>query len=123
MVRAAEQLVAVHARHQRPHRQALEASRQVSEHRSRKGNGQPRRRRSTPTSASLSEIALLGEGDSSVRNGYYYEWASKKARNYLSPDSAEHSEKASEVGEGYTAKCRRVFARAHVYNINSISNN
>ncbi|KAF2945873.1 hypothetical protein DAI22_02g248900 [Oryza sativa Japonica Group] len=95
----------------------------VSEHRSRKGNGQPRRRRSTPTSASLSEIALLGEGDSSVRNGYYYEWASKKARNYLSPDSAEHSEKASEVGEGYTAKCRRVFARAHVYNINSISNN
>ncbi|XP_052143757.1 serine/threonine protein phosphatase 2A 55 kDa regulatory subunit B alpha isoform-like isoform X2 [Oryza glaberrima] len=95
----------------------------VSEHRSRKGNGQPRRRRSTPTPASLSEIALLGEGDSSVRNGYYYEWASKKARNYLSPDSAEHSEKAGEVGEGYSAKCRRVFSRAHVYNINSISNN
>uniref|UniRef100_A0A0E0K2G8 Serine/threonine-protein phosphatase 2A 55 kDa regulatory subunit B n=1 Tax=Oryza punctata TaxID=4537 RepID=A0A0E0K2G8_ORYPU len=95
----------------------------VSEHRSRKGNGQPPPRRSTPTPASLSEIALLGEGDSSVRNGYYYEWASKKARNYLSPDSAEHSEKAGEVGEGYSAKCRRVFARAHVYNINSISNN
>uniref|UniRef100_A0A0E0K2H0 Serine/threonine-protein phosphatase 2A 55 kDa regulatory subunit B n=1 Tax=Oryza punctata TaxID=4537 RepID=A0A0E0K2H0_ORYPU len=55
----------------------------VSEHRSRKGNGQPPPRRSTPTPASLSEIALLGEGDSSVRNGYYYEWASKKARNYF----------------------------------------
>ncbi|KAF0931604.1 hypothetical protein E2562_005568 [Oryza meyeriana var. granulata] len=93
----------------------------VSEHRSRKGNGQPRRRRSNP--ASPSEIALLGEGGSGATNGYYYEWASKKARSYLSPDSAEHSEKAGEVGEGYTAKCRRVFARAHEFNINSISDN
>ncbi|XP_040376439.1 serine/threonine protein phosphatase 2A 55 kDa regulatory subunit B beta isoform-like [Oryza brachyantha] len=93
----------------------------VSEHRWRKGDGQPRRRRSTP--ASLSEIAPLGGDDSGVRNGYYHECASKKARSYLSPDSTEHSDKAGEVGEGYSAKCRRVFARAHEYNINSLSNN
>uniref|UniRef100_A0A0D9VID2 polyribonucleotide nucleotidyltransferase n=1 Tax=Leersia perrieri TaxID=77586 RepID=A0A0D9VID2_9ORYZ len=96
----------------------------VSEHRSRKENDgqQPRRRRGTQ--ASLSEIVMHGEDGTGVRtNGYYYEWASKKARGYLSPDSSEHSEKAGEVGEGYTAKCRRVFTRAHRFNINSISNN
>ncbi|KAG8071459.1 hypothetical protein GUJ93_ZPchr0006g46272 [Zizania palustris] len=98
----------------------------VSEHSARKGHGQPRRRRSTPPPASLSEIALLGQDGSGVTNGHYDQWASNKARNHLSSDSTELSDKAGEeveVGEGYVAKCRRVFARAHEYNINSISNN
>lgn len=67
------------------------ASRQVSEHRAKKGDGQARRR---GTPALLSEIALLGENDSGVTNGHY-EWSSKKARS--SPDATEHSEKVSSL--------------------------
>uniref|UniRef100_A0A0A8YYK7 KLTH0E06534p n=1 Tax=Arundo donax TaxID=35708 RepID=A0A0A8YYK7_ARUDO len=77
----------------------------VSEHKANKGNDQPRR--GTPT-LSLQEP--------------YSEWATKNARG-LPADSAEHSEKVGDVGDGYSAKCRRVFARAHEYNINSISTN
>ncbi|XP_062222751.1 serine/threonine protein phosphatase 2A 55 kDa regulatory subunit B beta isoform-like [Phragmites australis] len=77
----------------------------VSEHKAKKGNDQPRR--GTPA------LALQEP---------YSEWAAKKTRS-LSPDPAEHSEQVGDVGAGYSTRCRRVFARAHEYNINSISNN
>ncbi|KAF8645927.1 hypothetical protein HU200_066067 [Digitaria exilis] len=44
-------------------------------------------------------------------------------RRGSSADFAERIEKVGDVGDGYSAKCRRVFDRAHEFNINSISNN
>ncbi|XP_025799068.1 serine/threonine protein phosphatase 2A 55 kDa regulatory subunit B beta isoform-like isoform X1 [Panicum hallii] len=82
----------------------------VSEHKApKKGDGEPRRR-STSTAASLP----LREPRS--------ERATTKPRG-SSADSAELIEKVGDVGDGYSAKCRRVFDRAHEFNINSISNN
>ncbi|XP_039790494.1 serine/threonine protein phosphatase 2A 55 kDa regulatory subunit B beta isoform-like isoform X2 [Panicum virgatum] len=106
VVRAAEPLP-VHARHERSHRQALEG--QVSEHKAPKeGDGEPRRRASTAASLPLQEPRS--------------ERATTKPRG-SSADSADQIEKVGDVGDGYSAKCRRVFDRAHEFNVNSISNN
>lgn len=40
-----------------------------------------------------------------------------------SADPEERHDELSDAGDGYSAKCRRVFGRAHEYNIHSISNN
>lgn len=54
---------------------------------------------------------------------YYSEWAATKPRGSSSGDPDERPEKVGDVGDGYSAKCRRVFGRAHEFNIHSISNN
>jgi len=135
VVRAAEPLP-VHARHERSHRQALEgwhrtrhdgterhrqgssilfddavASGQVSEHKAppKEGDGEPRR------SASTAGASLPLQEPRSER-------ATTKPRG-SSADSSDQIEKVGDVGDGYSAKCRRVFDRAHEFNINSISNN
>ncbi|KAK3154634.1 hypothetical protein QOZ80_2BG0193180 [Eleusine coracana subsp. coracana] len=41
----------------------------------------------------------------------------------LSADPVDRSAKGGDAGDGYSAKCRKVFGRGHRYNINSISNN
>lgn len=41
----------------------------------------------------------------------------------MSVDPIDRSEKGGDAGDGYYAKCRRVFGRAHRYNVNSISTN
>ncbi|KAG2659865.1 hypothetical protein PVAP13_1KG384600 [Panicum virgatum] len=135
VVRAAEPLP-VPARHERPHRQALEgwhrarndgterhrqgssilfddavASGQVSEHKAppKEGDGEPRR------SASTAGASLPLQEPRSER-------ATTKPRG-SSADSSDQIEKVGDVGDGYSAKCRRVFDRAHEFNVNSISNN
>jgi len=81
----------------------------VSEHKAPKeGDGEPRRRASTAASLPLQEPRS--------------ERATTKPRG-SSADSADQIEKVGDVGDGYSAKCRRVFDRAHEFNINSISNN
>ncbi|KAJ1279995.1 hypothetical protein BS78_04G198300 [Paspalum vaginatum] len=53
----------------------------------------------------------------------YSERATNTPRS-SSADPDERPEKLSDdVGDGYSAKCRRVFGRAHQFNIHSISNN
>ncbi|KAG2652368.1 serine/threonine protein phosphatase 2A 55 kDa regulatory subunit B beta isoform-like isoform X3 [Panicum virgatum] len=81
----------------------------VSEHKAPKeGDGEPRRRASTAASLPLQEPRS--------------ERATTKPRG-SSADSADQIEKVGDVGDGYSAKCRRVFDRAHEFNVNSISNN
>ncbi|XP_072982823.1 serine/threonine protein phosphatase 2A 55 kDa regulatory subunit B beta isoform-like isoform X2 [Typha latifolia] len=65
---------------------------------------------------------LIGKNDQAARNGYYLEWTNKKPRS-ASPTSNEGPNKVLNIGEGNFAKCRRIYAHAHDYNINSISNN
>ncbi|CAN6279209.1 unnamed protein product [Urochloa humidicola] len=80
----------------------------VSEHKApKKEDGE--RRRSTGSLLPLQEP--------------YSEWATTTKPRVSSADPAERIEKIGDVGDGYSAKCRRVFERAHVFNINSISNN
>lgn len=94
MVRAAQQLPA-HARRERPHGQALEAPGQVSEHKA--------------------EAPKKGDGQP--------RWGTTP-RGCSSAEPDERPEKAAgDVGDGYSAKCRRVFGRAHEFNIHSVSTN
>ncbi|XP_038976375.1 serine/threonine protein phosphatase 2A 55 kDa regulatory subunit B beta isoform-like isoform X4 [Phoenix dactylifera] len=76
-----------------------------------------------------SENALLsgksfvaGLNESSIQNGYHLEWIDKKPRS-VSPAPEESPNTIFNVGESSVARCRRVYAHAHDYNINSISNN
>ncbi|XP_038976811.1 serine/threonine protein phosphatase 2A 55 kDa regulatory subunit B beta isoform-like isoform X2 [Phoenix dactylifera] len=76
-----------------------------------------------------SENALLsgksfvaGLNESSIQNGYHLEWIDKKPRS-VSPAPEEGPNTIFNVGESSVARCRRVYAHAHDYNINSISNN
>ncbi|OEL17756.1 Serine/threonine protein phosphatase 2A 55 kDa regulatory subunit B alpha isoform [Dichanthelium oligosanthes] len=79
----------------------------VSEHKApKKENSEPRR---STQASSLQEP--------------YSELAATTKPRGSSADSAEQIEKVGDVGDGYSAKCRRVFGRAHEFNINSISNN
>jgi len=83
----------------------------VSEHKAppKEGDGEPRR------SASTAGASLPLQEPRSER-------ATTKPRG-SSADSSDQIEKVGDVGDGYSAKCRRVFDRAHEFNINSISNN
>ncbi|CAN6232470.1 unnamed protein product [Urochloa humidicola] len=53
----------------------------------------------------------------------HFEWATMIPARASSADPAEQIGKMGDVRDGYSAKCRRVFERAHVFNINSISTN
>ncbi|KAL5725066.1 Serine/threonine protein phosphatase 2A 55 kDa regulatory subunit B beta isoform [Ranunculus cassubicifolius] len=73
-----------------------------------------------------SENALLGQNSFveqehgiSATNGYRLEWKNK------TPSSMSHENltEIANVGDGASARCRRVYAHAHDYNVNSISNN
>lgn len=73
-----------------------------------------------------SENALLSEssfvsGESSVANGHSLEWINKTETS-ISPSNAGHMNGAN-IGETALARCRKMYAHAHDYNINSISNN
>ncbi|KAF8693035.1 hypothetical protein HU200_039209 [Digitaria exilis] len=72
----------------------------------KKGSSEPPRR----STAALPLKELYAERVTTKRRG-------------SSADFAERIEKVGDVGDGYSAKCRRVFDRAHEFNINSISNN
>ncbi|GFZ17446.1 protein phosphatase 2A, regulatory subunit PR55 [Actinidia rufa] len=75
----------------------------------------------------LAENALLaernfvsGQHKPSVGNGYCLEWTEKMANN-TSPSHDGHAKVA--IGDGAPVRCRKVYAHAHDFNINSISNN
>ncbi|CAL4886677.1 unnamed protein product [Urochloa decumbens] len=82
----------------------------VSEHKAPKKGDDGERRRSTGSLLPLQEEP-------------HSEWATTAKPRGSSADPAEQIEKVGEVGDGYSAKCRRVFERAHRFNINSISTN
>ncbi|KAF5190804.1 Serine/threonine protein phosphatase 2A regulatory subunit B beta isoform [Thalictrum thalictroides] len=76
-----------------------------------------------------SENALLGqnsftsgEEEKSAANGYRLDWKSS-IPNQTSPVRQESLTEIANIGEATSAKCRRVYAHAHDYIINSISNN
>ncbi|KAK2981181.1 hypothetical protein RJ640_000163 [Escallonia rubra] len=75
-----------------------------------------------------SENALLaersfvrGEHKSSFGNGNYLEWK-EKTENRMLPSHVGDSKEAN-IGDSAFARCRRVYAHAHDFNINSLSNN
>lgn len=75
-----------------------------------------------------SENALLAERSFSsgqhtpaVANGYHTEWRENMTKN-TSLSGEEHMRIAHD-GKAAPARCRKVYAHAHDYNINSISNN
>ncbi|KAF6146478.1 hypothetical protein GIB67_037778 [Kingdonia uniflora] len=61
---------------------------------------------------------VTGQHETSVANNYRLEWTNK-----MSPFSQNGLTKIEKIGEASPARRRRVFAHAHDYNINSISNN
>ncbi|XP_021316119.1 serine/threonine protein phosphatase 2A 55 kDa regulatory subunit B beta isoform isoform X1 [Sorghum bicolor] len=85
----------------------------VSEHKKapKKGSDRPQR---WGTTAALS-----------LQEPYYSEseWAAMEPRGSSGDPADERPEKVGDVGDGYSAKCRRVFGRAHEFNIHSVSNN
>ncbi|KAK9104414.1 hypothetical protein Scep_021258 [Stephania cephalantha] len=71
----------------------------------------------------LAEKSFVSEQlETSVPNGYHLEWTNKTPRSIFS-SSQEQSAKMTKNEEGAPARCRRAFAHAHDFNINSISNN
>ncbi|KAI3673526.1 hypothetical protein L6452_39649 [Arctium lappa] len=70
----------------------------------------------------LSESSFVsGESKSSVANGHSLEWIDK-TKTSISPSNAGHMN-GGNIGEAALARCRKMYAHAHDYNINSISNN
>ncbi|PIA29281.1 hypothetical protein AQUCO_06100059v1 [Aquilegia coerulea] len=76
-----------------------------------------------------SENALLGHNsftsgqeEKTAANGYCLEWKTS-IPNHTSPARQESLTEIANFGEAASAKCRRVYAHAHDYIINSISNN
>ncbi|KAJ0751122.1 putative transcription factor WD40-like family [Helianthus annuus] len=66
-----------------------------------------------------SESSLLSESSfvrSSVSNGHQLEWIDNKGTN-IAPSNGQN------VGDAALARCRKMYAHAHDYNINSISIN
>ncbi|KVH98928.1 Protein phosphatase 2A, regulatory subunit PR55 [Cynara cardunculus var. scolymus] len=72
--------------------------------------------------ALLSERSFVsGESKSSVANGLSLEWIDKMETS-ISVSNAGHMN-GQNIGETAFARCRKMYAHAHDYNINSISNN
>ncbi|XP_052182229.1 serine/threonine protein phosphatase 2A 55 kDa regulatory subunit B beta isoform-like isoform X2 [Diospyros lotus] len=70
----------------------------------------------------LSEKSFVGvQHNPSFNNGYLLEWTGKIANRSL-PSHQGHI-KAANIGDFACSRCRKVFAHAHDFNINSISNN
>lgn len=65
---------------------------------------------------------MAGQKDAYVPNGYHRKWMNQKPI-HASPTSVESPRMGLKVGEGISSRCRRVYAHAHEYDINSISNN
>ncbi|XP_020589524.1 serine/threonine protein phosphatase 2A 55 kDa regulatory subunit B beta isoform-like isoform X2 [Phalaenopsis equestris] len=78
-----------------------------------------------------SENTLLAENSfmadqnkSSIINGYRLEWLPKRQRNLSPPNCGDPLPLSMlNIRDGAWARCRRVYAHAHDYKINSISNN
>ncbi|KAJ9677789.1 hypothetical protein PVL29_022649 [Vitis rotundifolia] len=69
----------------------------------------------------LAESSFVsGQDKPSVANGYALEWTEKI--DNMSSSQDRHAKRAN-IGETVSARCRKVYAHAHDYNINSISNN
>lgn len=75
-----------------------------------------------------SENALLaersfvsGQPKSSLTNGYSLEWTEKMEKSTVA-SCIEHTN-VGDIGDAARARCRKVYAHAHDFNINSISNN
>ncbi|XP_057951477.1 serine/threonine protein phosphatase 2A 55 kDa regulatory subunit B beta isoform-like [Malania oleifera] len=80
-----------------------------------------------PNPLVYSENVLLAERSfmsrqhqKSVANGYHLEWTEKISGN---GPTQEGCAKITDVGDTAATRCRKVYAHAHDYNINSISNN
>ncbi|BFG32538.1 serine/threonine protein phosphatase 2A 55 kDa regulatory subunit B beta isoform-like isoform X1 [Prunus yedoensis var. nudiflora] len=70
----------------------------------------------------LAERSFVSREDKpAVANGYRQEWMEKIAKN-ASPSQDMHSKVADMEDTAHT-RCRKVYAHAHDFNINSISNN
>ncbi|KAI3686436.1 hypothetical protein L1987_80112 [Smallanthus sonchifolius] len=68
-------------------------------------------------SSLLSESSFVrGEPKSSVSNGHLLEWIDNKGTN-ISPSNGQ------KIGDAAFARCRKMYAHAHDYNINSVSIN
>ncbi|XP_042948758.1 serine/threonine protein phosphatase 2A 55 kDa regulatory subunit B beta isoform-like isoform X1 [Carya illinoinensis] len=72
--------------------------------------------------ALLAERSFMNEHDkTSVDNGHNVEWTEKMATNML-PSQGVYS-KIANIEDTTRTRCRKVYAHAHDFNINSISNN
>ncbi|KAK6920675.1 WD40 repeat [Dillenia turbinata] len=70
----------------------------------------------------LAERSFVNEQQvPSVPNGYRLEWTEKVAKSWTL--SQEGQTKVASVGDAAYARCRKVYAHAHDFNINSISHN
>lgn len=74
------------------------------------------------------ENALLGQKSfsngqhkPSVGNGFFLEWTDQKVES--SSQTRENQNQVPNSGDGATSKCRKVYAHAHDFHINSISSN
>ncbi|KAI3820749.1 hypothetical protein L1987_08297 [Smallanthus sonchifolius] len=71
-------------------------------------------------SSLLSESSFVrGESKSSVSNGHLLEWIDNKGAN-ISPSNVGYGQN---IGDAAFARCRKMYAHAHDYNINSVSVN
>lgn len=72
--------------------------------------------------ALLAERSFMsGQGKQSINNGHHLEWTETMAANML-PFQEVHS-KIIDLEDTARTRCRKVYAHAHDFNINSISNN
>ncbi|XP_010248550.1 PREDICTED: serine/threonine protein phosphatase 2A 55 kDa regulatory subunit B beta isoform-like isoform X3 [Nelumbo nucifera] len=65
---------------------------------------------------------LIGKHEPSFINGYHLEWKNEMPSNVF-PSSHEEFAKIANNKEATLARCRKIYAHAHDFNINSISNN
>ncbi|XP_068636692.1 serine/threonine protein phosphatase 2A 55 kDa regulatory subunit B beta isoform-like isoform X2 [Aristolochia californica] len=65
---------------------------------------------------------IMEQNEETLPPGYRLEWTPKKPKNVFA-SSVEHIPTMDRLEENSSARCRRVYAQAHDFNINSISNN
>ncbi|XAR50203.1 hypothetical protein NMG60_11004465 [Bertholletia excelsa] len=75
-----------------------------------------------PENTLLAERSFVsGQHQQSLNNGLFLEWTERMANS--PSQSHEGYAKVADAGDGARAICRKVYAHAHDFNINSISNN
>ncbi|MQL72595.1 hypothetical protein Taro_004912 [Colocasia esculenta] len=65
---------------------------------------------------------MVGQNSSSILNGHYLEWGNKTP-NRMSSSAQGDQSVISTIEDVTSARCRKIYAHAHDYNINSLSNN
>ncbi|GAV58342.1 hypothetical protein CFOL_v3_01876 [Cephalotus follicularis] len=76
-----------------------------------------------PENAILAEKSFMsGQNEPAILNGYHMEWTKKMTTKNISPFNEVHNQIVN-VEDSARVRCRKVYAHAHDFNVNSISTN